>query len=307
MEKDTELLTRIWGLYQVYDTTSCQLKTKITRTRSGVILLTILAAISGVLGSQFPEIKIYTVSIFGMLSALSFGFATYLSKELIKSAREKKHIIARSAAEALKSETYLFATGSNPYNTVDTNNIFFEKTKNIRQNTEDILLANLNEQAKTKDLLTKPMTVDEYIDERVNDQIHTYYYPKSQANGNTLSWWNQIVFLCSLAGIALASLGAFNFSEVTAAWVAVIGTITASISAYVFAGRFNYLSLSYQSTALHLEDHLTKWKISDQSEQAKSDFITACENTISIENRAWMIELSKKAKPIVPDKPINES
>jgi len=39
----------------------------------------------------------------------------------------------------------------------------------------------------------------------------------------------------------------------------------------------------------------------DKGLKAKSDFIVSCEHTISIENRAWMTELSKKNKPIVPE------
>lgn len=83
--------------------------------------------------------------------------------------------------------------------------------------------------------------------------------------------------------------------------MAVIGTITASITAYLFAGRYSYLSLTYQKTAQRLEDNLAEWKISDKSDDAKSDFINSCENTISLENRAWMAELSKKSKSIIPD------
>lgn len=306
-EKGNELLARVWVLYRVYDATSSKLKSEITKFRFWVIILTILAAVSGVLCAQLPDLEIYSISIFGFVSALSFSLATWFSKEIIKSAREKKHLIARSAAEALKSESYLYATGTAPYNTTDADALLLEKSINIRKNTDDILLKNLTDEEKEKRLLPKPMSVENYIVERVNDQVKKYYYPSSQKNIKTINKWNGIILICSFAGIVLASIGTLGFSEYTAAWVAVIGTITASITAYLFAGRYSYLSLSYQATALHLEDHLAKWNISDKSPEAKSDFIVSCENTISIENRAWMAELSKKSKPIVPDSQANES
>jgi len=306
-ENGTDLLAYIWGLYRVYAITSRKLKSKITMYRFLVIILTILAAVSGVLCVQLPDLKIYTLSVFGFLSALSFSLATYFSKEIIKSDREKKHVIARSAAEALKSESYLFATGAVPYNTEDANDLFLEKSKNIRKNTDDIFLINLSDVEKDKRLIQKPMAVETNISDRVLDQIKMYYYPSSQKNGKTINTWNGIIFICSFVGIILASIGTLGFSKFTAAWVAVTGTITASITAYMFAGRYSYLSLTYQKTARRLEDNLAEWNISDKLDEAKSNFIISCENTISLENRAWMAELSKKSKSIMPDSIKNKS
>ena len=297
---DKELLAYVWGLYRVYAITSRKLKSAISTYRFLVILLTILAAVSGVLSAQLPDLKVSSLSVFGFMSVLSFSLATYFSKEIIKSDREKKHVIARSATEALKSESYYYATGTCSYSTPHADAKFLEKSKTIRKNTDDILLMNLTDEQKESGLISKPMSVETYIEERVLDQIKKYYYPSSQTNGKINDRWNGIIFMCSLAGIGLAAIGTLGFSKY-AAWVAVIGTITASITAYLFAGRYSYLSLTYQKTAQRLEDNLTEWHISDKSDDAKSDFINSCENTISLENRAWMAELSKKSKSIIPD------
>ena len=114
MGKDQDLLAHVWGLYRVYAKTSRKIKSNATRYRSLVIMFTIVAAISGVLTTQFPDGTIFPLSVFGFLSAASFSLATFFSREIIKSAYEKKHIIARSAAEALKSQSYLYATGPHP-------------------------------------------------------------------------------------------------------------------------------------------------------------------------------------------------
>ena len=160
---------------------------------------------------------------------------------------------------------------------------------------------NITDEEKKKYLISKAMSVEAYIEERILDQVNTYYNPSSQKNSQTINKWNRIVFIGGLAGIVLAAAGAFGFSVYTAAWVAVIGTITTSITAYLFAGRYSYLALSYQSTAMQLKDHLAEWHISDKSNKSASDLIISCERTISIENQAWMAELSKKNKAIVPE------
>ena len=197
---DNELLAYVWGLYRVYAITSRKLKSKITTYRFIVIFLTILAAVSGVLCLQLPDLKIYSLSIFGFLSALSFSFAAYFSKEIIKSDREQKHVIARSAAEALKSESYLYATSAAPYNTPDVDTQFFEKSKNIRKNTDDILLMNLADEQKKNGLVSKPMSVESYIEERVQDQIKKYYYPSSQKNGKIINRWEWHYFYVQFSG-----------------------------------------------------------------------------------------------------------
>ena len=71
--KENELLAHVWGLYRVYAITSRKLKSQISTYRFVVIALTILAAVSGVLGAQLPDLKIYSLSVFGFMSVLSFS------------------------------------------------------------------------------------------------------------------------------------------------------------------------------------------------------------------------------------------
>ena len=83
--------------------------------------------------------------------------------------------------------------------------------------------------------------------------------------------------------------------------MAVISTITASIAAYAYANRYQYLIISYQATAKRLELLLTRWQASgktDSDTEARNQFILDCEEAISIENSAWMAEMTKESRQL---------
>ena len=307
-QSNNDILAYVWGSYREYAMTSRKIKATIKKIRVWVIVLTILGAISGTASMQLADgVQESLCQILGFLSAISIGVAAYLGKEIISPEREKKWVIARSAAEALKSEAYLYATSTTPYNTPEADDTFLDRAKNIRENSENVRLVNISAEEKKKRLIQKPLSFDKYLEKRVKEQIEDYYKPAAHDNNILQKKWNLGKHTFGIIGIALGAIGGFGYSGLTAGWVAVIGTITTAITAYLFAERYNYLSLSYQKTAQILEDHLAQWMISDKTDQDKAELIIACESTISMENRAWMVELSKKSKSIIPDSLKNKS
>ncbi len=98
-------------------------------------------------------------------------------------------------------------------------------------------------------------------------------------------------------GIIAVILGALGSTGWTAGWVAVISTIISSVAAYAYANRYQYLIVSYQATGNRLEILKTRWEISgktDADTEERNQFICDCEGAISIENSAWMAELTHK-------------
>jgi len=97
-------------------------------------------------------------------------------------------------------------------------------------------------------------------------------------------------------GVLAVILGALGATGWTAGWIAVISTITASVAAYAYAGRYQYLIISYQATGDKLERLRALWKAkgkTDADKDERNKFIIECEEVISIENSAWMAELIK--------------
>jgi len=110
--------------------------------------------------------------------------------------------------------------------------------------------------------------------------------------------------LSLILGALAAVLGivAATYSSV-AGWVAVIGTITASIAARQYAGRYQFLIVSYRAAAEKLEGLKARWEVERKIQAgaaADQKFIQACEEAISTENSAWMAEWTKNPKGVSP-------
>lgn len=98
-------------------------------------------------------------------------------------------------------------------------------------------------------------------------------------------------------GVFAIVLGALGLTGWTAGWIAVISTIAASITAFAYAGRYQYLIISYQTTANKLERLRVLWESkgkTDTDTKERNEFILECEEVISIENSAWMAEMAKQ-------------
>ena len=69
-----------------------------------------------------------------------------------------------------------------------------------------------------------------------------------------------------------------------AAWVPVTTTASAAIVAHIAASRYDQLIIEYLRTA----DRLRYLRDTERSRLTPAAFVDACEDTISVENQAWM-------------------
>jgi hypothetical protein len=100
-------------------------------------------------------------------------------------------------------------------------------------------------------------------------------------------------------------LGAIGASGWTAAWVAVITTMIATLTAYIAAERYQYLIVSYQATARQLDMLKTAWLAQGQPEAdvaKRHAFLRDCEEAISIENQGWMARWSEETPSLIQPK-----
>ena len=158
---------------------------------------------------------------------------------------------------------------------------------------KDLPTKTISEDDKRKGLPTGTLSVDQYIDMRVNDQITKFYIPKAIENERIVKRGRQISLFLGALAVVLGALGASGW---TAAWVAVITTVTVAIAAYLYAGRYQYLVISYQATARRLELLRSRWEASGMTDanDERNQFIRDCEEAISIENSAWMTEWTRE-------------
>jgi hypothetical protein len=291
-----------WGQYRVFAATSRALKKELSAWRFRVLILSISGAILGTLCQQSTGWGLaggkfsWLPSLFGILSAITLGLAAYFGKELLEPEKERNWVRSRSMAESLKAEAHLFAANAHPYDKADAIDKLFARTEELLESVENLKTETISEEERREGLIPVNISIEQYIQMRVNDQIDNFYYPKSSEHDKTVDRGKWISLILGALAVVLGAVGATGW---TAAWVAVVTTITLAIAAYLYAGRYQYLVISYQATARRLEMLRSRWQVSrktDTNTQERNQFILDCEEAISVENSAWMAEWIKERK-----------
>ena len=292
-------LKYLWGQYRTWDLTSVSLKSKLTRVRDIILVLSVGGAILGTLSQQvlvwnWPG---WSGKTLGILSAAALGLAAFFTKEALSPDPDARAVKTRAAAEAFKRESYLLATSVPPYATVTSTDQLLDKARQIRVGVDSIAPAIITPEQEAEGMPATAMSVDDYIKQRVDQQVNEYYLPQARINTNKLALGRRISFVLGAIAVLLGLWTASRPESSVAGWVAVIGTITAAIAARQYANRYQFLIVSYQATADRLKWLKTKWEIEGRNQpgdDAKNAFILSIEDAIATENSAWMAEWTKK-------------
>ncbi len=144
---------------------------------------------------------------------------------------------------------------------------------------------------ETKTAQWRSMSPEQYIKERVDDQL-AWYCKKSTSNKN----WHfrlQLATLISAASVPVISLSSSEL--IVRMLVAIVGSIAAITAGMVSLYQFRDLWVDYRSTAEQLK--FEKYLFLTGSEPYSSSdsfslFVIRVENTISQENRGWQENFS---------------
>jgi hypothetical protein len=294
-------LEYIWGQYRVWSATSRAYKSRLSYWRRVVLTLSLAGAVVGTLSSQqaVPWASLWgpLPKALGLLSAALLGLAAYFSKEVLSPDREARWIRARATAEAFKREAYLLLAQAPPYDGAITP-ASLQRARDMAAAVQDLEPEPLSEEKKREQLPAAALAVDEYIRDRVKEQMNGFYVPKAEENRRKARRIKNWSLGLGAVAVALGFLGALWVG--VPAFVAVITTITTALAAHLYAGRYQYLVVSYLATARKLEELLTTWEMSGQTDAERGQFILHCEEAFAAENSAWMAEWTKPSGPPKP-------
>jgi hypothetical protein len=154
---------------------------------------------------------------------------------------------------------------------------------------EDLDQEPVGEDDRKKGMPAALLAVDDYLSGRVREQIE--WYRRRAAEHRAVA--RRIKSVSLWLGVAAVVLGVVGAQWTpSAAFVAVITTITTSLASYLYAGRYQYLVVSYLATAHKLEERILGWELSGKTEAERKQFVLDCENIFAAENSGWMAELS---------------
>jgi hypothetical protein len=283
------MFTLLWQQYRAWADTSGHLKEQNARWRRRVLILTIVGTAFAALGPH--AVGAVVARALPWTGAVALALATYFGKELLDAKHDEAWTRARAAAEAYKSESCKYLVQIAPYDGP-------ERTSRLKARMDE-LSKTINGQPKDfpeeqtkKNLPTQVWTIDDYLTERLNDQVKYYSdraadYAASMNKGRAIS--------LTLGGVSVllgAATGATpQGATFSGAVLGVVTTVAASIGAYYQAGHYEALSLKYRETAQALR-RLAAEFTSPGSPRSAAEFVTSAETIMQAENAAWLTEMT---------------
>lgn len=251
-------------------------------TRASLALL-ILAAIGGVIEHPWG----------GWLSAAAFLASIVLTALAVYQKTEQDWYDGRASAESIKSLTFKYAVGGEPFETAaqDAEKRFGEALASLLDELRDLssaippaplgpVLGDLR-QLRGKSLATRRSV---YREQRIEDQ-RNWYSRRAREHRATALGWRIVMFASQAAGLAGAALKGLNLVDVDL--MSIFATVAAATAAWIAAGDFTETARAYDFASLEVGQALEKLDHSD-SEEGWARFVADCEQAMSREHTMWL-------------------
>jgi hypothetical protein len=298
------MVESVWRDQGIWSATAGRLKADLTKWRSlaavaGVIgaVLTTLAGILTGMGQGSWAVR----AVLALMGAIVLAVVPYVSRTKTSKDRVRDWVRARSASEALKEAIYRYLVGAPPFRPNPAPAVLIKRAQEIKAKVQDMSGYAAGIDAATRTDRPLQLSVDGYVDQRVNDQIERYYRPKGRESAlaaKRLHGWEFGLGLLAVILAAAASAATATRLQWLASispWVAVVTTAGAAVTAHVAASRYDQAAMTYFATADRLVALRDEWCVDlnrlDLPRVAK--FIDDCEHAISTENEAWMIDWTR--------------
>jgi SMODS and SLOG-associating 2TM effector domain 1/Protein of unknown function (DUF4231) len=279
-----------WQQQRVWSTTANGLRRDITRARSIALGLVIAGALLQTAASQVPHDTVKTA--LRVVGILALAIVPVIRQAKLGTERVRDWIRARSVSEGLKAETYLYLMGVPPYAEADRDAKLLEQTQSLVDKAKDLAAYTaLVEPAPSAP--PQVTDIETYIEQRVNQEINDYYRLQARKMAQRVKVFRGVELFFSLIAALLGALAAAKLVPGLDAWVAVVTTAGTAVTAHFAASRYEYLVISYDSTAHRLEFLHNQW-YATPDDRDREAFVRRCEEAISIENEAWMAEWARK-------------
>jgi hypothetical protein len=295
-----EIVASAWQDQAVWSETAGRLKADISswRFRAGAagVAGALLETLAGSLPASGGEWASERAAI-ALVGAVVLAVVPYVLKTKTSRERVRDWVRARCISEALKEAIYRYLVKAPPFAAGAPPSELIRRCREVKEKGRDLSgHAAAVEPARRERPLE--LTLEAYVEKRVNDQIERYYLPKGRANARTAARLHRLEFWLGLAAAALGALagaaasGGLPVLARLGPWVAVVTTAGGAVTAHLAAGRYDHAAMTYFGTADRLKGLRDEWLAEpgrlEPGRAAK--FVDDCEHAISTENEAWLAE-----------------
>jgi hypothetical protein len=287
-----------WRDQAIWSEVASQLKASLTKWRTraavaglcGAFLETLAASLS-----MFDARLAWLRPVLALTGAVVLAAVPYIVTKQTSKERIAEWVRARSTSEALKEVIFRFLLRAPPFDAQSSESDLIQRCEEIKGKARDlnIYAATIEPPSQSR---SHALKVDEYVSDRVNDQIDGFYRPKGREKAlaaNRLHRWEFGLGLLAVVLGAMASAAEtvdLPMLAVLGPWVAVVTTAGAAVSAHLAAVRYDHDAIIYFGTAERLTALRDKWSANPNRMDAAAiaKFVDECEHAISSENESWL-------------------
>lgn len=283
------------SLFRAADSASLQAQRIYLRCISADLFLIVASGVAGALSLENHQQKF----IAALASAIFMAGGLLLTLYIRGRQFEQNWFDGRAVAESVKTSTWRFMVGSEPYHqSLSEKEVIRLFTESLRKVVEDrrrfaaFLVNNSEEndsQIPSKMLEIRNLPLEEkkqlYLNERLHNQ-RLWYANKAKANVKFSNrWFNAIIISQGLA--LLSSYLLIKYPEFPILLPSVFATIAAAFVAWLQLKRHQELANSYGLAAQELSFIAEQIRLVE-SPEAFSAFVADAENAISREHTLWV-------------------
>jgi hypothetical protein len=291
-----------WLDQAVWSGTASRLKRNLGRARAASAVGGVGGALLETIAAALPDDSATgpTRAVIALTGAVILAVVAVVVRTQVSQDRVHAWIRARSVAEAMKEELYRFLVGATPY--LESRRLDRLAPNLEARRAKDSELAGEVAAESRPAATSRPttwLTVDEYIAERVDQQIDDYYAPKAAQNARRGKLLRSVEFWLAIAAAALGAIVASDAFKIPAigSGVAVITTAAGAVATSLAAGRYDAQAISFFGTADRLRALKVAFLANPRTPESISAFVDRCEQAISSENEAWLATWSKDPSP----------
>jgi len=296
-DADAQLIRSAWLDQATWSATAGNLKAGLGQWRARAAVAGVAGALLETLAATLPDVAElrWPRAVIALLGAVVLATVPYILRTKVTRVGIAEWVRARSVSEALKEEIYRFMLRVPPYADPDARASFVANVQAEKDKVQDL---NRHAAAVEPPRKERPTALDieGYVEQRVRDQIERYYRPKAKEYALTAGRLRDVEFglgmLAVIMGAAASAASATGLVALTpiGAWVAVVTTAGAAVTAHIAAAGYDRQSITFFATAGRLAGARNLWRADPNRLQPArvAQFVDECEAAISSENEAWL-------------------
>ena len=294
------VLQDVWKLFAKYDSAAKRLQRTFKRFQSAILLLGILVTVLALLyRSLGTEPLHWGVIVLPMIVSALIALAAHR-------AAGQRWVVLRGAAESVKSEIFCYRTEASAYTPENLSKHDRTRPEMLADRVGKIERHLAHTEASSREVppydgpLPPPMygaagaddglhsmTLSEYVDSRVADQIRFY-----RGRTSELERWRTLLQLLAVAASGAGALIAAAGAEI---WVAVTTAISAAPLAYLAHLQADTSIAAYNHSAARLEGIERRWQAHLQSGDTEGavTVVRDAEAVLTSERGGWVAHMSE--------------